>query len=252
MRDAKRTIEICHLYPDLMNLYGDRGNVIALARRAAWHGLTVQLSHVSVGSPVDFRRYDILFIGGGQDREQRIICRDFQEAKGSSLAEAVEDGVVLLAICGGYQLLGEYYQTSTGERLPGIGVLDVYTEAGDGRMIGNVVVESTLAGEPRTLVGFENHSGRTYLGPGVQPLGRVKVGGGNNGQDGTEGAVYRNVIGTYLHGSLLPKNPWLTDYLIARALERRYGSAELRTLDDDIELLAHNAAIRRAMSRPGV
>lgn len=245
-------VNICHLYPDLMNLYGDRGNVIALYRRCLWHGLEARVHPVTTGEVVDFTGYDLIFIGGGQDREQRLICRDLQEVKGSSLAEAVEAGVTLLSICGGYQLLGEYYRTASGEVLPGLGILDARTEAGRRRMIGNVVVESDLLpGRKRTIVGFENHSGRTYLGPRVRPLGRVLSGFGNNGQDGLEGAVYRNVIGTYLHGSLLPKNPWLTDYLLERALERRYGPVTLSPLDDSIEERAHRAALNRSWRRPG-
>lgn len=245
-------VNICHLYPDLMNLYGDRGNVIALYRRCLWHGLEARVHPVTTGEVVDFTGYDLIFIGGGQDREQRLICRDLQKVKGSSLAEAVEAGVTLLSICGGYQLLGEYYRTASGEVLPGLSILDARTEAGRRRMIGNVVVESDLLpGRKRTIVGFENHSGRTYLGPRVRPLGRVLSGFGNNGQDGLEGAVYRNVIGTYLHGSLLPKNPWLTDYLLERALERRYGPVTLAPLDDSIEERAHRAALKRSWRRPG-
>ncbi|MCL6581078.1 MAG: glutamine amidotransferase, partial [Firmicutes bacterium] len=218
-------------------------------RRCEWRGLRVELSSVGLGDKVDFTRYDLLFMGGGQDKEQRLISRDFQTVKGSSLAEAVEDGVAFLAICGAYQLLGRYYETGAGDRLPGIGVLDVETRAGRKRMIGNVVVESGLAGYRRTLVGFENHSGRTYLGPRVTPLGRVCVGFGNNGEDGSEGAVYRNLVATYLHGSLLPKNPWLADWLIAQALARRYGAAAaaLPPLDDSLERAAHRAAVAHAV-----
>ncbi len=245
-------VNICHLYPDLMNLYGDRGNVIALYRRCLWHGLEARVHPVTTGEVVDFTGYDLIFIGGGQDREQRLICRDFQEVKGSSLAEAVEAGVTLLSICGGYQLLGKYYLTESGEVLPGLGILDAWTEAGRRRMIGNVVVESDLLpGRKRTIVGFENHSGRTYLGSRVWPLGRVLAGFGNNGQDGLEGAVYRNVIGTYLHGSLLPKNPWLADYLLEKALEKRYGPVTLSPLDDSIEERAHQAVLNRYWRRPG-
>jgi len=243
----KRRIRICHLYPELMNLYGDRGNVIALVRRAQWHGLQPVVEEVSLGTPLDPSAQDIIFIGGGQDREQRIICKDFSRVKGESIKEAVALGVSFLAICGGYQLLGKYYRTSAGEVLEGLGVLDAWTEAGTKRMIGNVVVESTLSGMPRTVVGFENHSGRTYLGEGARPFGRVLSGYGNNGQDGYEGAVVGNVIGTYLHGSLLPKNPWVADWLISKALERRYGEPlKEGELDDSIERIAHEAAIRRA------
>ncbi|RJQ06126.1 MAG: glutamine amidotransferase [Bacillota bacterium] len=240
-------LAICHLYPDLMNLYGDRGNVITLTRRSEWRGIRADVSAVGLGEDVDFTAYDILFMGGGQDKEQKLICEDFQGLKGRALTQAVEDGIAFLAICGAYQLLGRYYETGCGERLPGIGLLDVETRAGKKRMIGNVVIASELGGgRPRTLVGFENHSGRTYLGARVRPLGRVCLGYGNNGEDGFEGAVYRNVVGTYLHGSVLPKNPWLADWLIARALERRYGPTSLAPLDDGLERAAHDAAIIHA------
>ncbi len=241
-------LTICHLYPDLMNLYGDRGNVITLTRRCEWRGIKVSLLAVGLGEKADFGSFDILFMGGGQDKEQKLICDDFQGVKGEALAEAVEDGVAMLAICGAYQLLGRFYETGAGDRLPGIGLLDVETRAGKKRMIGNVVVTSALdGGRVRTLVGFENHSGRTYLGPRVKPLGKVCIGYGNNGEDGQEGAVYRNVVGTYLHGSVLPKNPWLADWLIARALARRYGSGTpLPPLDDTVERAAHDAAIVHA------
>jgi len=239
---------LAHLYPDLMNLYGDRGNVIALDRRCRWRGIEVVHRRVGLGETVELARFDILFMGGGQDKEQKLISDDFRAVKGSALAEAVEDGASFLAICGAYQLLGHYYETSSGERLPGIGVLDVETRAGRRRMIGNVVVRSRLRGpRERTLVGFENHSGRTYLGSKVRPLGEVRIGWGNNGEDGTEGAVYRGLVASYLHGSLLPKNPWLADWLIERAIKRRYGQgALLRPLDDRLEMEAHRAAVARA------
>lgn len=266
----RQAISICHLYPDLMNLYGDRGNVIALYQRCFWHGLGVKVHNVTVDQVVEFTDYDLVFMGGGQDREQRLICDDFEKVKGSSLAEAVEAGVVLLGICGAYQLLGKYYQTAEGERIPGLGILDAWTEASSKRMIGNVVVETDLfapttpAGSPtdlasrstptgvgpgarRTIVGFENHSGRTYLGPSARPLGRVLAGYGNNGQDKTEGLVHKNAVATYLHGSVLPKNPWLTDWLIERALVRKYGVAQLPQLDDEFEERAHRAAVKRTM-----
>ncbi len=243
---AGRMVRLCHLYPDLMNLYGDRGNVIALAQRCRWRGLGVEVTAVGLGDRPELAAYDIVFMGGGQDREQELICHDFETVKGHSLGEAVEDGVALLAICGAYQLLGRYYLTSAGVQMPGLGILDAWTEAGRRRMIGNAVVESDLFTPPRTLVGFENHSGRTHLGSKARPLGRVLKGYGNNGEDGQEGLVYRNSVGTYLHGSVLPKNPWLTDWLIERALRRRYGEAALRPLDDRLEEVAHRAAVRRA------
>lgn len=248
---ARYTLNLCHLYPELMNLYGDRGNMIALQRRCQWHGITARVMGLGPGQELDPAEYDIIFIGGGQDKEQRAIAPDLVEVKGPSLIKAVEQGVVLLAVCGGYQLLGHYYRPVEGEILPGLGLLDIRTEGGRRRLIGNVVIESDLDSDgPRTIVGFENHSGRTFLGPGVRPLGRVISGWGNNGEDRTEGAVYRNAIGTYLHGSLLPKNPWLADWLVARALERRYGTALLDSLDDSMEERAHAAAINRAISRP--
>ena len=185
-----------------------------------------------------------MFVGGGQDKEQLTVCEDFQGVKGHSIKEAVESGAVLLSICGGYQLLGHYFKTGTGEMLNGISLFDAFTIAGKRRFIGNVLIESTLGGEKRTLVGFENHSGRTILGVGVQPLGRAVVGFGNNGDDGTEGAVYRNAYGCYLHGSLLPKNPWFADHLILAALRRRYGDGvTLAPLDDSLEEQAHQAVI---------
>ncbi|MEW6308385.1 MAG: glutamine amidotransferase [Bacillota bacterium] len=240
-----RRIIVCHLYPDFMNLYGDRGNVIVLQRRCQWHGLEPELVERSLADRGGFSGYDIIFMGGGQDKEQRAICADFQHMKGEALKEAVEDDVPLLAICGAYQLLGNYFRTAQGEELPGTGLFDAWTVAGSKRLIGNVVVKSDLSGQERTLVGFENHSGQTFLGQGVRPLGTVVKGSGNNGSDRTEGAVYRHAIGTYLHGSVLPKNPWLADYLIGQALVRRYGEAGLRTLDDELEERAHRAAIKR-------
>lgn len=241
-------LTICHLYPDLMNLYGDRGNVIALVRRCLWRGIKAEVAPVGLGEKTDLGDFDILFMGGGQDKEQKLICDDFQTVKGTALAEAVEDGAAVLAICGGYQLLGRFYETAAGDRLPGVGLLDVETRAGKKRMIGNVVATSALeGGRTRTLVGFENHSGRTYLGPQARPLGRVCLGYGNNGEDGGEGAVYRHAIGTYLHGSVLPKNPWLADWLIARAVARRYGEGlPLAPLDDRLERVAHQAGVLNA------
>jgi len=245
-------LRICHLYPELMNLYGDRGNIISLVRRAEWMGVASETDKVTLGEERDFEKYDILFVGGGQDREQRLICVDFEQVKGKALARAIEAGIVTLAVCGGYQLLGKYYKTGAGEVLDGIGMLDAWTVAGTKRLIGNVVIESDISGELRTVVGFENHSGQTFLGTGVKALGKVKHGFGNNGQDGLEGCVYKNCVGTYLHGSLLPKNPWLADHLIKKALERKYGGFELPVLDDALETRAHEAAIRRARQRPGV
>lgn len=241
-------LAICHLYPELMNLYGDRGNLITLVRRCQWRDIAADVSSAGLGDTADFKSFDLIFMGGGQDKEQRLIGDDLRVLKGRALNEAVGDGVVFLAICGGYQLLGRFYETGDGHRIPGAGILDLETRAGRRRMIGNVIVNSSLAGDrPRTLVGFENHAGRTYLGPEVRPLGRVCLGHGNNGVDGGEGAIFRGVVGTYLHGSVLPKNPWLADWLIHLALRRRYGSQmTLVALDDGLEEMAHAAAVRNA------
>ncbi|MGE5509046.1 MAG: type 1 glutamine amidotransferase [Chitinophagales bacterium] len=236
---------IAHLYPELMGIYGDRGNVLALARRASWHGYDVEVRHLARGDRADLAACDLLVLGGGQDKEQIVVCEDLQGCLGTELKAAIEDGLVVLAICGGYQLLGHYYQPHKGERLPGLGVFDAYTEAGPERFIGNVLISSpVLTGAEPTIVGFENHSGLTYLGEGCQPLGTVVKGRGNNGQDGTEGAIYKNCFGTYMHGPVLPKNPRFVDHLLTLALERRFGEARLGSLDDHLELTAHAAASR--------
>lgn len=236
-------LRLAHLYPEHMNIYGDRGNVISLRQRCAWRGIELQVEAVGVGSNVDWDAVDIAFFGGGQDSGQALIADDFVKHQGPGLRQAIDNGLVMLAICGGYQMLGHYFLTHTNEKLPGIGALDVHTVGGPVRLIGNIVVDSPIA----RLVGFENHSGRTYLGAGVRPLGRVVVGHGNNGEDGSEGAVYRNTIGCYMHGSLLPKNPQLADQLIGLALQRRYGSdaAQLSPLDDLLELGAQRSMITR-------
>ncbi len=244
---ADDALTLVHLYPDLMNVYGDRGNIIALQRRCAWRGIELEVVPVSLGDRLPTTACDLIFFGGGQDREQEVVSPDFVSSKGAAVRELVEDGTVVLAVCGGYQLLGHTYTTVDGEELAGAGVFDVRSPPGPRRHIGNIVIQAELDGEPRTLVGFENHSGRTYLGSGCQPLGRVLTGSGNNGEDGTEGAVYRNAYGCYMHGSLLPKNPHLADHLIGRALRRRYGSAAtLPPLDDTLEERAHQAVVRRA------
>jgi hypothetical protein len=246
MPEGKIVLKVCHLYPELLNLYGDRGNVMAFARRCRWRGLGVEVQPVNPGDPVDFREVDFLFLGGGSDREQNLIARDLEKRR-DLLQAAVEDGLVVLAICGGYQLLGRYYRTLEGRVIPGLGLLDLYTEAGRKRMIGNVVIELQIEGEPVRVVGFENHAGRTFLGPQVSPLGRVLVGCGNNGEDGTEGARYRNVFCSYLHGPLLPKNPRLVDYLISLALARRGLPADLASLDDSLENAAAEVMLRRLL-----
>jgi CobQ-like glutamine amidotransferase family enzyme len=240
------SLRLIHLYPDLMNVYGDRGNVLTLVRRAEWRGLSVDVAHVSVGDGLDPRQADLIFFGGGQDREQTVVSEDFVAGKGGAVREAVEDGAALLSVCGGYQLLGQTYTTVDGQQLPGAGLFDVRSVPGPRRHIGNVLIETDLDGQTRTLVGFENHSGRTYLGTSVKPLGKAIVGAGNNGEDGTEGAVYKGAIGCYLHGSLLPKNPWLADRLLSQALRRRIGEAvDLQPLDDRMEEEAHAAVAAR-------
>jgi CobQ-like glutamine amidotransferase family enzyme len=225
-----------------MNIYGDRGNIITLVRRCQLRGIEANVSNISIGDELDPDKYDLYFFGGGQDREQYAVADDLQNHKGQRLLQAIAGGAVSLNICGGYQLMGHYYQPDDGPKLPGIGALDVHTVAGNKRFIGNVVVET----EWGSLVGFENHSGLSYLGSKAHPLGKSVVGYGNNGQDGFEGAVQGKVYGCYLHGSLLPKNPRFADHLIKQALERRYGAVELEPLDDTLEDLAHAAAVKRA------
>ena len=237
------------LYPDLMNIYGDRGNILTLLRRAEWHGYEAKVVELGRGAASQMDDIDVFFFGGGQDREQALIYDDLREFKQESLRKAVENGAQILAVCGGYQLLGHYYQTADGQRYDGIGLIDVRTEAGKKRFIGDVVVLTSIEGlTPSTLVGFENHSGRTFLGPNAKPLGKVLQGHGNNGSDHQEGCIQGGIIGTYMHGSLLPKNPHLADQLIAAALRRR-GGAALSHLDDSAELAAHGWILQRAQRR---
>ena len=243
------SIRLAHLYPKLMNLYGDRGNIICLRHRCRARGIDLTVDEIDLGDALDRRAYDLIFIGGGQDREQRRIVRDLIDVKGEAIREAVEEGVTALAVCGGYQLFARYYRPAAGEDLPGLGIFDAHTEhPGEdvARCIGNVVAEW----EGGTLVGFENHGGRTYLADGARPLATVRTGHGNNGVDKTEGAVYKSAYGTYLHGSLLPKNPRFADHLLRSALRRRHGDVfELAALDDVLEQAAHAAAMRVATSR---
>ena len=236
-------LHINFLYPDLMNIYGDRGNIITMQRRAEWRGITVYVHTTTVGEPLDIGRDDFYFFGGGQDRQQIAVAGDLQGTKGAQLREAVEGGAVILSVCGGYELLQHYYRPHGGPELPGIGLFDAYSVAGSTRYIGNVVVETDFAGE---LVGFENHSGLTFLNPGCPPLGRCVVGAGNNGRDGQEGARYKTAYGCWIHGSLLPKNPRLADYLLREALRRRHGDVDLPALDDSVERAAHTTAVGRA------
>ena len=245
---SELALRIAHLYADEMNIYGDRGNILTLQKRAQWRGITVVVDAIGRGPAPDLSDIDLIFWGGGQDRDQELVFRDAAEHKVGAIRQAIDGGAVVLAVCGGYQLLGEYYVTADGKKLPGLGLVDLHTVPGPRRNIGNIVIEtSDLDLEPGTLVGFENHSGKTYLGPGLKPLGRVLRGAGNNGEDGTEGVTHGNVFGTYLHGSLLPKNPHFADLLLERALQRR-GLTRLPPLDDTVEMSAHNA-VRQVVLR---
>jgi CobQ-like glutamine amidotransferase family enzyme len=241
-------LRVAHLYPRLMNIYGDRGNIMTLRHRTEARGIRFELTDLSRGDRFDPKAYDLVFAGGAQDREQRAVAEDLLATKAGALRDAVEDGrIALLAVCGAYQLFGRFYRESTGAELPGAGIFDLYTEhpgPGAKRLIGNIVAEAMMdEGRRLTVVGFENHGGRTRLGPGVRPFATVRHGFGNNGEDKTEGARYRNAIGTYIHGSLLPKNPALADEVIRRALSWRYGDVELASLDDRAEWRAHRAAL---------
>ncbi len=240
------TLRVCALYPELMNIYADRGNLLLLQRRCEWRGIGFELRASTLGEPLDPDAADLFYIGGGQDRDQRLCAVDLAEVKREGLHAAAARGASMLAVCGGYQLLGHSYELGA-ETLPGVGLADLRTVRGSDpahpRLIGNVAIEVELDGERRVLAGFENHGGRTRLGAGARPLGRVLRGHGNNGQDGFEGVRAGNVIGTYMHGPLLPKNVWLADWLIARALGR---TEPLPSLDDTLEAAAHAEARRAA------
>ena len=232
-------LRICHLYPDVLNLYGDRGNILCMEQRLRWRGIKAVTTQVPLGEPLDAAAYDLFFIGGCQDFEQEVLLADLRGAKTQQIRSAIEDGKTFLAICGGYQMLGQYYKTWDGVQCDFTGALDLYTVGSKQRMIGNYMFTcDELPGV--NVVGFENHSGKTYLGAGVKPMGHVLEGYGNNGEDKTEGARYRNVFATYSHGCLLPKNPALCDHILKTALTRRYGEAELAPLDDALENAAHS------------
>lgn len=235
-------LRIAHLYARFLNIYGDRGNIIALTQRAKWRNIDVKISAIGLEQEADPEYFDLYFIGGGQDKQQQIIAQDLVK-RAKQLKQAADNGAAFLTICGGYQLLGHYYKPHDGDELKGISLIDAHTVAGDRRMIGNVLIKRL---DESTLVGFENHSGKTYLGKDVQALGKVVVGNGNNGEDGGEGAQSGKIYGTYLHGSLLPKNPQFCDMLILQALTRRYGDIHLAPLDDTLENQAH----KRALSLP--
>ncbi len=239
-------LRIAHLYPDLMSIYGDRGNVLALAQRARWRDIEVEVRAYTAGMSFDGDWPDLLFFGGGQDQGQDIVGADLSGSNGEAVRHAIGGGAAALTVCGGYQLFGTEYLPEKSPAIPGLSILDVRTTAGKRRFVGNLVVETPDG----VLVGFENHSGKTYLGSRAVPLGAVLVGHGNNGEDRTEGAVQGKVVGTYSHGSCLPKNPWLADKLLTWALERRHGSATLRQLDDREERAASEQAVSVARARP--
>jgi hypothetical protein len=246
-------IRLGHLYPDYLNIYADRGNIAVFARRAALRGHELDVSGVSVGDELMPGGHDLLYVGGGQDREQMLVAPDLA-AKGEAVREAVAGGTALLAVCGGYQLLGRGYLGFHGEDMPGVGLFPHETVAGDRRLIGDVLLECELEpGERRTLAGFENHAGRTRLDPGAEPLGRVVAGFGNDGESGYEGCRVDRAVGTYLHGPLLPRNPWLADWLLAQALAHATGGEppELEPLPDALEAEAHAVSAQRARDRGG-
>lgn len=233
-------ITIAHLYPELLNLYGDRGNVMVLKNRLEWRGIECEVLEVERHDAVNFSEYDVVFLGGGSDREQEIVGQTLMKMRDEFQRYVDSDGVVV-AICGGYQLLGNYYQMGDA-RVDGLGILDMHTERGNRRMIGNIAVQPDFLERP--IVGFENHGGATHLN-GLPPLGKVVFGFGNNGDDGGEGVRFRNVFGTYLHGPLLPKNPHLCDYILEMAIRRKDSEFELQPLDDELEWAANDFAVGR-------
>ena len=236
-----RKIVVGHLYPDLLNLYGDRGNIQCIMKRCEWRGIDAETIEYGLEDKVNFSKLDIVLLGGGSDREQMIVCRRLQEIREDFEAYVESDGVVI-AVCGGYQLLGHYYQTDQG-RMEGLHLVDIYTEQKPGRLIDNIVLKSELFDMP--VVGFENHGGRTKIGNN-KAFGKVLYGSGNDGESGYEGVIYKNVIGTYLHGPLLPKNPQVCDYLIERALERKYKEKIiLAPLEDKEEMEANSYIVKR-------
>lgn len=237
-------ITIGHLYPDLLNLYGDRGNIQCMKKRCEWRGIEAEVKEFQITDTIDFSGLDIVLLGGGSDREQMLVCETLKKIQ-NECKEYVEDHGVMLAICGGYQLIGQYYDTGKG-KIEGLSLVDIHTEHEEERLISNIITENEMFGAP--IVGFENHGGRTYIGEN-RPLGKVLFGFGNNGKTGEEGILYKNVVGTYLHGPLLPKNPHICDYLLKNALERRYGVTELEPLDDTQELAANRYIVERFMKK---
>lgn len=243
-------LSICYLYASGMNVYGDRGNLLTLVQRCRWRGIDVDVVERGVGETGPLDQFDVFVAGGGQDRDQVAVSQDLQGDTGRALVEAIENDAALLAVCGTYQLFGHYFKTGSGETLPGIGIFDAWTVAGSRRFIGDVIVRCEVGDREVDLVGFENHSGRTFLGPNGRPMGRTVVGAGNNGEDGQEGARHKNAFGCYLHGPLLPKNPELADHLIRLALRHRYrDEIPLAPLDDSFEIGARQAMVERIHRR---
>lgn len=238
-------LKICHLYPDVLNLYGDGGNIICIQQRLLWRGIESEVQRCQIGDRLDLSDCDLVFIGGGQDFEQEILLEDLKNGMADEIRAAVADGKTFLCICGGYQMMGHYYETARGVRCEFIGAVDLYTVGGEKRQIGNYSFRLGEESGGSIVAGFENHSGMTYLGEGVRPLGTVIHGCGNNLKDDTEGVRDRNVFGTYSHGPVLPGNPAFCDTILATALERKYGKCELEPLDDRLELAAHEKAVKR-------
>jgi CobQ-like glutamine amidotransferase family enzyme len=245
-------IVVGHLYPEYLNIYADRGNIAVLERRAAWRGYELDVQGISADDTIVPGAHDLLYIGGGQDREQALVAHDLA-GKSEQLLAAAAGGAVVLAVCGGYQLLGRFYRFADGEELPGVGLFPHHTIAGERRMIGDILLQTDLSGSRRTIAGFENHAGRTYLDVGAEPLGRVVAGFGNDGESGYEGCCVGRAVGTYLHGPLLPRNPWLADWLLAQAICHRTGVdvPGFEPLADELEQEAHAVSARRARTRGG-
>ena len=238
-------LKICHLYPDILNLYGDQGNIICMKKRLEWRNIECSVTEVSIGESAKFTDFDIFFIGGGQDFEQEILLGDLAGGKADEIKAAVADGKTFLTICGGYQMLGSYYKTWDGQMCDFIGAIDYYTVGAKDRMIGNFMYKCGAESGGSTVVGFENHSGKTFLGSGVSPLGTILSGYGNNGEDKTEGVRYNNVFGTYSHGPKKKKNPQLTDFILKTALSQKYTSFDFEPLDDTFENNANEYMIKR-------
>lgn len=243
MEDKKYSLKIGHLFPDLLNLYGDGGNIASLVKRMEWRGMKAEVCEFEINQEIDFSSLDIVLLGGGSDREQLLVCEKLRQYK-KAFKDYAENGGVVLAVCGGFQMLGKFYKLK-GQTVDGLEILDMYSEAAEDRFIGNVVLESEVFGKKIKIAGFENHNGRTFTGE-CEPLGVTVCGKGNNGRDQKEGAVYKNVVGTYLHGPLLPKNPVIADWLIEKALEKKYGEKiKLEALDDTLE----NNAVEYVVNR---